>query len=298
MNIRQTVLASALLLAVPAAFAVQNIDRSQATGASPSVEINNVQGRVTVIAWDRQEVKVTGTIENDEHTFEFSGDAQRVVISVRAKSGRSSYGRRDDALLDIRVPVAATLNVQTVSADIESRGVRGTQRLESVSGDVLTEVFDEQLDLRTISGDAEVRGSGGKARVYAESTSGDVRGRGLGAEVEVKSVSGDVNLELGAVSQVRLETVSGDVGARLTLADGARLDARSVSGDVTLNFGQPVNGEFDVETFSGAIDNCFGPKPSKKSQYGPGRELRFTQGSGGARVSLETMSGDVEVCDR
>ena len=50
MNIRYAVIATSVLLATPAAQAVQNIDRSLPTGATPSVEISNVQGRVTVTA--------------------------------------------------------------------------------------------------------------------------------------------------------------------------------------------------------------------------------------------------------
>lgn len=298
MNIRHIAIAGALLLTTPVAFAAQSIDRSQPTGPTPSVEVNNVQGKVTVVAWDRQEVKVTGTIENDQHKFEFSGDNDRVVITVRAEGKQHSYGRQDDAILEVRVPVGSRLNVQTVSADIEVRGVTGTQRLESVSGDIIATVFDEQLDLRTISGDVDLRGSGGKAMVYAESTSGNVKARGLGGSLEAKSVSGDLDLELGLTPGLRLETVSGDVDAKLTLADGGRLDAQSVSGDVTVMFGQPVNGEFDIESFSGDIDNCFGPKSARKNQYAPGSELRFTEGSGGARVNLETLSGDISFCTR
>lgn len=86
--------------------------------------------------------------------------------------------------------------------------------------------------------------------------------------------------------------------ASLTLASDARLDAESVSGDVDIRFGKPVNGEFELETFSGDIDSCFGPKPERKSQYAPGTELRFTQGSGGARVSIDTLSGTISICDK
>jgi DUF4097 and DUF4098 domain-containing protein YvlB len=96
---------------------------------------------------------------------------------------------------------------------------------------------------------------------------------------------------------VRVESVSGDVRAVLSLAEGGRVDMQSVSGDVKLRFGQPVNGEFDVETFSGDIENCFGPKPGRKSKYGPGTELRFTQGSGNGRVKVQTLSGDATLCD-
>ena len=34
-----------------------------------------------------------------------------------------------------------------------------------------------------------------------------------------------------------------------------------------MRFGQPVNGEFDLETFSRGIDNCFGPDAERKSQH-------------------------------
>jgi DUF4097 and DUF4098 domain-containing protein YvlB len=276
MNIQQTLVAVIAVLAAVPAMAVQNIDRSQATGATPIVEVNNVQGKVTVTAWDRNEVKVTGTIENDEHKFEFTGDTGKVTIAVRPESKRSSYGRDDDAILEVRVPAGALLRVQTVSADIMATGVRGEQRLEAVSGDITTELFDQPLDVRSISGDVELRGSGGNGKVHAESTSGNVKARGLAGELEATSVSGDVDLQLGVTSGVRLETVSGDLSARLTLAEGGRVDAQSVSGD---------------------IDNCFGPKASRKSEYAPGQELRFTQGSGNARVSLETLSGDIDLCD-
>lgn len=298
MNIGHIALTAALILTVPAAQAVQNIDRSQATGPAPTVDISNVQGKVTVAAWDRQEVKVTGTIENDEHVFEFDGDDKRVNIRVRAKSKSFNWGRGDDAVLNISVPAGATLNVQTVSADIDVSGVKGAQRLETVSGDIVATVFDEQLDLRTISGDAQVRGSGGKAMIYAESTSGNVNATGLGNAVEAQSVSGDVELEIGTASRVRFESVSGDLEALMTLADGGRVDAQSVSGDVRMKFRKPVNAEFDVESFSGGIDNCFGPKAERSSKYTPGRELSFTQGSGSGRVNIETLSGSIVFCDQ
>lgn len=297
MNIRYAVIAASALLATPAAQAVQNIDRSLPTGATPSVEISNVQGRVTVAAWDQQEVKVTGTIENDETEFEFSGDARHVVIKVRPESNKVHRGK-DDAILDIKVPAGASLDINTVSADIEVQGVRGSQRLEAVSGDVTTAAYSEQLDVRTISGNAVVNGTGGKARVEAESVSGDVTVRGVDGEVQAQSVSGNVKLDLGTATRLKLETVSGNVKASLTLASDARLDAESVSGDVDIRFGKPVNGEFELETFSGDIDSCFGPKPERKSQYAPGTELRFTQGSGGARVSIDTLSGTISICDK
>ena len=72
----------------------------------------------------------------------------------------------------------------------------------------------------------------------------------------------------------------------------------SVSGTVALKIKPPVNADFDIESFSGSIENCFGPKPRDTSKYTPGSELNFTQGKGGARVELQTLSGEITICDR
>lgn len=289
-------MALAAALIAPAAWAAQSIDESLPTGPKPSVEVSNVAGKVTVTAWDQQLVKATGTIDNDQDEFEMSGDTQHVVIKVRRESGGDSGDK--GARLEIRVPGGASLEVNTVSADIEVRDLKGAQRLESVSGNIDTAVFDEQLDLRTISGDAVIAGSSGKGRVFAESTSGDVKARGLAEEVEAKAVSGDLDLDLDSIPRGRFQTVSGDVTARLTLAPQGRLDVESISGDVDLTFGGPLDADFDVETFSGDVDNCFGPKSERKSRYAPGRELRFTEGRGGGRVRVDTLSGDIDLCKR
>jgi DUF4097 and DUF4098 domain-containing protein YvlB len=288
--------ALAVLLLAPAAHAAQDIDQSLQTGPRPDVEISNVAGSVKVTAWDQQVVKVTGRIDNDKDRFEMEGDASRVVIKVRRESGH--YKDDDGTRLDILVPAGASLEVNTVSADVSIDGVKGTQRLESVSGNIVSTVFDEQLDLRTISGDATITGSGGKARVFAESTSGDLRARGLASEAEANSVSGDLVLELGTVPHARFKSVSGDIDATLGLAPEGRLDVQSISGDVEMTFKEPVNAEFDVESHSGDIDNCFGPKSERKSKYAPGTELRFTEGDGSGRVRIDTLSGDIDFCKR
>ncbi len=72
----------------------------------------------------------------------------------------------------------------------------------------------------------------------------------------------------------------------------------SVSGAITLKIKPPVNADFDIASFSGDIDNCFGPKARDTSKFTPGSELSFTQGSGGARIELQTLSGEINICDR
>jgi len=54
-----------------------------------------------------------------------------------------------------------------------------------------------------------------------------------------------------------------------------------------------VDAEFQIETFSGGIDNAFGQKSRKTSKYTPNRELEFTNGNGSAQVEIESFSADV-----
>lgn len=291
-----TTLALAALLLAPVSRAAQDIDQSLPTGAKPSVEVVSPAGLVKVTGWNQNLVKVTGTLADEEDEFEMTGDADHVVIKVRRESGH--HGRNERTELNINLPRDASLEVSTVSADIDVRELRGPQRLESVSGGIDTTVFDQQLDLRTISGNAVITGAAGRAPVFVESVSGDLRASGLNAEVEAQSVSGELVLELGRVPRARFQTVSGDVTASLGLGAQGRFDVETISGEVGLTLQQPVDARFDIETHSGDIDNCFGPEVQRKSKYAPGRELRFTEGNGGAHVRIDTLSGDVELCRR
>jgi DUF4097 and DUF4098 domain-containing protein YvlB len=100
---------------------------------------------------------------------------------------------------------------------------------------------------------------------------------------------------------VRARTTSGDVGFEGKLAQGAYLDAESVSGDLTVRAKPDGSLDYEVNTFSGQISNCMGKEAERVSKYGPGRRLNGTLGAPGsseAKIRLKTMSGDIELCDK
>ena len=66
--------------------------------------------------------------------------------------------------------------------------------------------------------------------------------------------------------------------------------------EVDLQFAGNVSGQFDIDTFNGGIDNCFGPKAQRTSKYAPGMELSFSEGDGDARVTVSTVNGDISIC--
>jgi hypothetical protein len=59
----------------------------------------------------------------------------------------------------------------------------------------------------------------------------------------------------------------------------------------------PNGFQYEARSFSGDIDNCFGKEAERDSEYGPGKHLVGTQGQGGAKIRVSTLSGDVRLCD-
>jgi DUF4097 and DUF4098 domain-containing protein YvlB len=72
----------------------------------------------------------------------------------------------------------------------------------------------------------------------------------------------------------------------------------SINGTIEVEFSNKVSARFEVETFNGDIDNCFGPQAERSSRYSPGLELSFTVGDGDSEVSIETLNGDVSICSK
>ena len=73
----------------------------------------------------------------------------------------------------------------------------------------------------------------------------------------------------------------------------ARLHAEAHSGNVTLLLPADTSATWEVETFSGNVTNEFGPEAERSSEHGPGKWLKFTTGSGEARITVDSFSGNV-----
>lgn len=298
MSIRIALLTAATLAVVAGpASAAQDISKRVMVAPDATIEVSNVQGSVGVTAWDRNEVELTARLEGDKDKLEFEATERQVRIRVDRPDGKYR-NTDDDAILTLKVPKGARLIIDTVSADITVNGVRGEQRLGSVSGTVDTQAYDAPVTLESVSGEILLKGNDGKAQVSTENVSGSTVVTGIRGGYEGEAVSGDITATVAAVDRLRADSVSGDVEIHAELTATARVEMASISGVVKLMIKPPVNAEFDLESFSGDIESCFGPQARDKSKYVPGSELSFTQGSGGARVMIQTLSGEISICDR
>ncbi|WP_242162364.1 DUF4097 family beta strand repeat-containing protein [Lysobacter sp. M15] len=294
--IRFHLLAMALLAGIAApAFAVTPINQTRPLDARGKVEIENVKGRIEVHAWNRNEVQVTGTLGDGVEKLEIDGD--RGNLRVKAKyPERGGWGRNDrtgPTTLILQVPLQASLDIESVAADVHVDGVAPPQLdIQSVSGDIVFAGAPGAADIDSVSGNQTLT-LNSDGDVSSESVSGDVtlRGRLKGA-LDLETVSGNVEVDSRgeAVRRLSASSVSGDIGARVGLANGGEIRGETVSGNFSLHMPRALSAEVEVESFSGSL-KAPGAKVDKE-EFGPGSSLRTRYGSGAGEIRVETFSGD------
>ena len=259
-----------------------------------TVNVSNVAGSVEVSGWSRNQVDVAADLGRGVEELIVERDGNEVIIKVKVPRRNS---RNISSDLVIMVPEDSSLEIGTVSADIEIADVYGEQRLHVVSGDVDTEAYGSDVQIESVSGDIELDGDRQMMHARLNSVSGDIDTSQLAGEVEATTVSGDLVIADGTFERVQTNTVNGDIVFRGVLDSDGRMDVETINGDVDIDLSGTVSARFDIETFNGDIRNCFGPKPRRTGRYGPGLELKFTEGGGSSRVTIRTLNGSLTLCD-
>jgi DUF4097 and DUF4098 domain-containing protein YvlB len=250
------------VVAVCAVVVADDRQVNQTMDAEPdgTVSIELVTGSVRFIGWNRNEIQIEGTLAADVEGLEIDISGGHVSIEVELVH-RPGGIHHADADLEIHVPAGSRIDAESVSADLEVEGIHGAVSIESVNGEIRIRGNVTEADIATVS-----------SNIYVESGSG--------------------------LRDGQFQTVSGSIEFEGALDPSGRFDFEVVSGDVTLRLPGNTSADFDVETFSGDIDNQLGPAAQQTSKYVPSKSLRFSTGSGGARVSIESFSGRVRLLPR
>jgi DUF4097 and DUF4098 domain-containing protein YvlB len=285
-------LALSLTLAAGAAVAQTTMDQRRPAAPDGLVEIENSAGAIRVIGWNRNEVAVSGTLGRRASGLEFSGDPHRTRIEVQAEGNPHAV----HAELEVHVPAGSRLEIDSYAASITITDVTGAVKAETVNGSISMKGGSKEVNLQTVNGSVEVTSPAN--RVHAESVNGSVTVRDASGEVNASTVNGRLVVVGGTFQRARLETVSGSLRFEGDLAKKATLDAETVSGGVEVVLPAGVSADFSVSTFSGDIENELGPAAQKTSRYTTEKSLSFTTGAGGAKVSVQTLSGAIRLRKR
>lgn len=282
-----------------AASAARPINETRPLDARGRVEVENIKGVIDVRAWERNEVRIEGTLGDGVEKLEVDGDGKRLRVRVKYPS-RSGLGfgsgvRTGPTTLRLMVPLRADLDLSAVSADVTAWGIApASLKIENVSGRTVVAGAPEDVEVTAVSGDVDLTVN--RADVQVESVSGDVRVSGrMGDEVSIESVSGDIELRTRDVALQRLQgsSVSGDMRMDARLSPRARVQLESVSGSISLRLPAGTSAEVRAESFTGTL-RAPGARV-ERPEHGPGSSLRQRYGAGEAEVSIETFSGDADV---
>lgn len=265
------------------------VDQRRPAAPDANVSIENMAGSIKVAGWDRNEVQVRGTLAAGG-ALEFDGTEKRVRVAVSSERRNPVHLVSD---LEIFVPAGCSVDVEGFSAAITLNGIAGSIKAETVNGGITHTGPSKDVQLQSVNGGVQTTRASG--RTHVESVNGGVTVRDASGELDASTVNGVLTIAGGSFSRAQLETVSGGVRFDAGLASKGTLGVESVSGAIELLLPAGFGADFVVTTFSGAISNELGPAAQKKDEWSPEKELSFTSGQGGARVTVETLSGAVKI---
>lgn len=182
------VLALVCLAGVSTAYAQQHVSKRYPTGKNVRLELKNIQGTITVESWDRDEIKVSATMESPSAHF-----SPRLVsggLSIDVMGDNKGRGDVGDVNFKIQVPVSTSVDLETRRGDIHVSNLR--------AGSVRARVSSE--------GDINLTGISA-TQVSASNTSGDILFDGdfaRGGNYDFNSGHGAINIRIPGDSAFRL----------------------------------------------------------------------------------------------
>jgi hypothetical protein len=171
------------------------------------VQLDNVNGKVRITAWERGEIKVDAIKRGDSQAdldavkIEVESKPDQIRISTKHPQSKWSWRKKGNSASvdnEIKVPAQARL-----------------QKVENVNGSL------------------EIEGVGGE--VEASTVNGKLLAKGLGADAKLSSVNGTVEAAfetLEGVKSVSVETVNGKVDLTLPANADAEVSASTVNGGI------------------------------------------------------------------
>jgi DUF4097 and DUF4098 domain-containing protein YvlB len=289
-------LAALVLAAAPLAAQHRNKSRSQSGDGSKidttvtvsrgaTIDLSILSGDIKVTSWDKPQVRISAYSEEGDLRFEATSSR----VSLTQEDEDSDGG---DTKYEITVPKDARVIAGSVSGDVN---VRGVAQLEgnSVSGSVTAVDVAGRTTIQSVSGDVQGTNVGGP--VNAQDVSGDVTLSGVTGDLNVQTVSGELKLLDVKSSYVKTSTVSGDLQFQGALDPKGRYEFHSHSGSFTLVLPRGSGAQVSFRGFSGEMHSNCQMTLMPGSDAGRHNGMTFTIGAGGAKVNIETFSGDVDI---
>jgi hypothetical protein len=243
--------------------------------AGGEVRVDSQNGRISVEAWNRSEVRIQITREVR------SGSDEQAADLMKQLRADVEVGKDHIAIKSVYPKRVQNVGIWDVLG----------QRVGAVNIHYYLQVPREtELDLRTSNGEVRVRGTTGD--VTAATTNGGIDVSGVTGALDVRTTNGEIQLS-GIDGSASGGTTNGTVEAELDrLAAGGEVDLSTTNGDVTVALPANLAATLDATTTNGRVRVAF--RVTTQGDISSKR-IRGTIGGGGIPISLRTTNGNIEI---
>jgi DUF4097 and DUF4098 domain-containing protein YvlB len=277
-------------------------------GADGWLDLTNMSGDILVEAGTGTMARVEiHRVSRGRTEADAERGLQQVQVEVSERGGtRASIETRHEPQRNppyrvsvsytITVPRGTRLAIRNMSGSVTTRGIRGDQEIDVVSGDIEILNGARISSAKAISGSVTIAGAETTGMIDAGSAAGsvtlrDIRARRLHASV----VTGGITAQNVTCDEAELTSMVGPIEFHGPLAQRGRYSLQTYSGQIRFLPTGRVGFDLRAETYGGMISiEPSGTVPTS----GARRSIRSTLGDGGAAVILQSFSGRIEVIRR
>ncbi len=270
-------------LAAPAGGQVR-VDRRMAVAPDAAIRLEELVGTVRIVGWDRDSLVITGSLPAGIGKLYVGGN--RAAAKVAIEGAVDSSALVNSATLEVRLPRGARISVRGASTSVDGSDITGELDFTSGRGRLHLEGAPRRITAETLDGNIEIVGLAASTRV--RTASGAITLRGLTGDLLVSSVSGAIRIGGARITQARLETVTGEISWKGSIAEGGVLEAQSMSGDIELRLPPDLGADLTLTAPAGSVSSEWQlVRPASKGT------VRATIGDGGAAVIARTFKGRI-----
>jgi hypothetical protein len=222
-------------------------------------------------------------------------------LDVESVSGDPLQVSYEDGVLTITHPnltwdgLLKWLRPQRHSAKLTVRVPRKcVTQLGVVSATAVLSGITAKASVKSVSGGITLDGLAGE--VDANTVSGALEAQALDGKLNFTTVSGDLTLADGWVERLEANSVSGDVTADVDLDPLGGIHVTSVSGEITLRLPAEADTSVNLHSVSGDVRSEFADL--RRSSMPASHSVSGSLGAGSGQVSVTTMSGRVMLLRR
>jgi DUF4097 and DUF4098 domain-containing protein YvlB len=216
----------------------EHFDQTYPLTGNGRVNLSNVNGGVTVEAWDRNEVRVeyTKTADSKERLNDVNVHIDSRADAITIETDYDNWKRNNNNNGDHGWKFSGKLEV--------------TFKLTVPRGAMLNEI-------QTVNGSVDVADFNNYTKVSA--VNGNVNARNIRGTARLSTVNGEVHADFDRLetgSRISLDTVNGHVNLVIPSDSNATVKADSLNGNISNDFGLPVRkGKYVGRDLYGRIGN-------------------------------------------